>query len=420
MNSIFEELGISQSTLALGKEAEKSVRPIFDKIDETAFKNHLRVQKAFYDARVSAVHFAASSGYGLNDEAREAADKVYASAFGAEAAIVRPNFVSGTHTLSCMLFAALRPGDTMLAATGEPYDTLHGVIRGEKGSLSSFGINYKEVPLKDGAPDREGIRAALSDKTIKVVWIQRSKGYVFRPTLSVHEIGELAEFIKSVRSDVYVFCDNCYGEFAEEREPVSLGVDLMGGSLIKNPGGGLAQSGGYIAGREELVEMAADALTAPGLGMESGCNFGMSKSILQGFYMAPHTVAQAMKTAVFCSSLMQKLGFDVSPLPDEPRADIIEAVRLGSPEMVEAFCQGIQLGSPVDSFVTPVPSGMPGYGDEVIMAAGTFTQGASIEITADAPMREPYVVYMQGALSYESGKTAVLAAAEKVKRLLNK
>lgn len=418
MNSIFEKLGISRETLALGKEAEDSVREIFEKTEETAFLNHLRVQKAFYDARISTVHFAASSGYGLNDEAREAADAVYASAFGAEAAIVRPNFVSGTHTLSCMLFSVLRPGDTMLAATGEPYDTLHGVIRGKAGSLSSFGINYREVPLKDGAPDRDGIKNALSDKTIKVVWLQRSKGYVFRPTLSVHEIGALTAFIKSIRSDVYVFCDNCYGEFAEECEPVSLGVDLMGGSLIKNPGGGLAQSGGYIAGRQSLVEAAADVLTAPGLGMESGCNFGMSKNILQGFYMAPHTVAQAMKTAIFCAALMQKLGFEVSPLPCETRGDIIEAVRLGSPEAVEAFCRGIQLGSPVDSFVTPVPSGMPGYGDEVIMAAGTFTQGASAEITADAPMREPYVVYMQGALSYESGKTAVLAAAEKVKKLI--
>ena len=408
--------GLSGRTLLLGERAESSVLEVFKKTDKVAFANQLKVQEAFTAARVSANHFAETSGYGYDDESREALDKVYATALGAEAALVRANFVSGTHALSTMLFAVLRPGDTLLAATGAPYDTLRGVIEGGKSSLSSFGVKYSEVSLKEGFPDREGIYRALCDKSVKAALIQRSKGYDFRPSLSVSDIGELIKFIKSIREDVLVLVDNCYGEFVETVEPSELGADLMAGSLIKNPGGGLAPTGGYIAGKRELISLAADALLAPGIGTECGCNYGMAKSMFQGFYMAPHAVSQAIKTAVFCAAVMRELGYEVSPAPDGVRSDIIEAVKLGSREKVIAFCEGIQSASPVDSFVSPVPWAMPGYSDEVIMAAGTFNQGASIEISADAPMREPYAVYMQGGLTFESGKLAVLRAAEKIMR----
>ncbi len=409
--------GISEKTLLIGEKAESGVFEVFKKIDKVAFANQLKVQDAFTAARVSAAHFAETSGYGYDDESREALDKVYAVSFGAEAALVRPNFVSGTHALSTMLFAVLRPGDTLLAATGAPYDTLRGVIRGGKSSLSAFGVGYDEAPLKNGMPDKEGIKRALGNKSVKAALIQRSKGYDFRPSMTVSDIGGLIKYIKSIREDVLVLVDNCYGEFVEETEPTAWGADLMAGSLIKNPGGGLAPTGGYIAGKKEFVELAADALLAPGIGSECGCNYGMAKAMFQGFYMAPHAVAQALKTAVFCAAVMKETGYEVSPEPDGARSDIIEAVKLGGREKVIAFCEGIQSASPVDSFVAPVPWAMPGYSDEVIMAAGAFNQGASIEISADAPMREPFAVYMQGGLTYESGKIAVLRAAEKISNL---
>jgi len=415
---ICKVLGISEKTYELSKKAEEISAKEFKRIEEIAFKGQLKVQKAFENARISAAHFTATSGYGYDDEGREALDKVYAEVFGAEAALVRANIISGTHALSTMLFALLRPGDKLLAATGKPYDTLEGVIKGGKSSLESFGVNYGEVSLtENGTPDYDGIKAALSDKSIKVVMLQRSKGYAIRPSLTISDIEKLCAFIKAHRSDVIIAVDNCYGEFVEEKEPVAVGADIMAGSLIKNPGGGLAPTGGYIAGKAELIELAADALTAPGIGLECGCNFGMIKSLFQGFYMAPHIVSQSIKTATFCGNLMALMGYEVSPSSGEPRSDIIEAICLGSAEKVIAFCEGIQALSPVDSFVTPVPWAMPGYTSEVIMAAGAFNQGSSIEISADAPIREPFAVYMQGGLTYESGKLAVMKAADNVLKI---
>jgi len=412
-------LGISKEIYSLSKKAEEISTQEFERIEEIAFYNQLKVQKAFENARISTAHFNPTSGYGYDDEGRDALDKVYAEVFGAESALVRANIISGTHALSTMLFALLRPGDKLLAATGKPYDTLEGVIKGSKSSLDSFGVTYGEVPLTaEGRPDYDGIKAALNDKSIKVCMIQRSKGYAIRPSLTVSEIEKLCSFIKAERSDVIIAVDNCYGEFVEEKEPTEVGADIMAGSLIKNPGGGLAPTGGYIAGREEYVSLAADALTAPGIGLECGCNFGMIKSLFQGFYLAPHVVSQSIKTAAFCSALFTLMGYEVSPSKDEPRSDIIEAVCLGNAEKVIAFCEGIQALSPVDSFVTPVPWAMPGYTSEVIMAAGAFNQGSSIEISADAPIREPYAVYMQGGLTYESGKLAVMKAADNVNKMI--
>ena len=411
-------LDISEKTYELSKKAEEISKKEFKRIEEIAFYNQLKVQKAFQNARISTSHFTPTSGYGYDDEGREALDRVYAEAFGCEAALVRANIISGTHALSTMLFALLRPGDKLLAATGKPYDTLEGVIKGGKSSLESFGVSYGEVSLtEEGTPDYSGIKAALSDKSVKVVMLQRSKGYSIRPSLTVSEIGKLCSFVKAERSDVIIAVDNCYGEFVEKEEPVGVGADIMAGSLIKNPGGGLAPTGGYIAGKEEYVALAADALTAPGIGMECGCNFGMIKSLFQGFYLAPHTVSQSIKTAAFCGALFSLLGYEVSPSKEEPRSDIIEAVLLGSPQKVIAFCEGIQSCSPVDSFVTPVPWAMPGYSDEVIMAAGAFNQGSSIEISADAPIRVPYAVYMQGGLTYESGKMAVMKACDNILKI---
>jgi len=411
-------LDISEKTYELSLKAEEISKKDFEKIEEIAFYNQLKVQKAFENAHISAAHFTATSGYGYDDEGREALDKVYSEVFGCEAAIVRANIISGTHALSTMLFALLRPGDKLLAVTGKPYDTLEGVIKGGKSSLESFGVKYGEVALTgEGRPDYDGIKAALSDKSVKVCMLQRSKGYAIRPSLTISDIEKLCTFIKEIRSDVIIAADNCYGEFVEKMEPTQVGADIMAGSLIKNPGGGLAPTGGYIAGKEELISLAADALTAPGIGLECGCNFGMIKSLFQGFYLAPHTVSQSIKTATFCGALMSLMGYEVSPSKDEERSDIIEAVCLGSAEKVIAFCEGIQKLSPVDSFVTPVPWAMPGYTSEVIMAAGAFNQGSSIEISADAPIREPYAVYMQGGLTYESGKLAVMKAADNILKI---
>lgn len=390
----------------------------FEIIDNIAFYNQKKVLDAFKEHRVSEAHFAPTSGYGYDDLGRDTLDKIYASVFGSEAALVRHNFVSGTHALSVMLFSVLRPGDTLLAATGRPYDTLENVIGINKKSgatLADFGVDYAEAPLKDGKPDFDKIEEELlSGKKIKAVLIQRSKGYEWRPSLTIDEIKELTSFIKQKKPEVIILADNCYGEFVELHEPTEVGVDLMAGSLIKNPGGGLAPSGGYIAGRKELVELAADTLTAPGIGVECGANLGTVKSMYQGFFMAPHTVACALKTAVFCAAKMSELGYEVCPAVDEIRTDIIQAIKLGSPEKVIKFCEGIQEASPVDSFVVPAPWDMPGYTSQVIMAAGTFTSGASIEISADAPIREPYVVYLQGGLTYEAGKIAVLSAINKI------
>ncbi len=398
---------------------ENILQKQFEIIDGIALKNQEKVLNAFREFKVSEAHFAPTSGYGYDDLGRDTLDKIYASVFGSEAALVRHNFVSGTHALTVMLFSVLRPGDTLLAATGKPYDTLENVIGINKKSgttLADFGVSYAQADLKEGRPDYDEIKKQLNSKNVKAVLIQRSKGYDWRPSLCMEDMEKLISFIKSEKPDTIVLVDNCYGEFVEEIEPTAVGADLMAGSLIKNPGGGLAQTGGYIAGKEEYVRLAADFLTAPGIGLECGANLGTVKAMYQGFFMAPHTVACAVKTAVFCAAEMQKLGYEVSPLPEDKRTDIIQAVKLGNADKVIKFCQGIQAASPVDSFVTPTPWDMPGYTSQVIMAAGTFTSGASIEISADAPIREPYVVYLQGGLTYEAGKLAVMSAIKSIEK----
>lgn len=401
---------------ALVKEAEEKLAPHFKRIDEIAQENTEKVLAAFADFRVDAGMFASTDGYGYDDRGRDTLDKIYARVFGAESAFVRHSILSGTHALTIGLFGLLRPGDTLLAITGKPYDTLDEVIgiSGEKGigTLADFGVKYREVALlPDGSPDKKEIgRVLKEDKTVRVAFIQRSKGYMNRPTLSVDAIGELASLVHGV-SDAYVMVDNCYGEFVEEKEPCAVGADLMVGSLIKNPGGGMAESGGYLAGTEKAVTLCGYRFSAPGVGLEIGASLGANKSMYKGFFYAPHTVAQALKTAHLAAYVFEKMGYATAPAWDEPRYDIIQTVSCGSAEGLIAFCRGIQWGSPVDAYVTCEPWAMPGYSDPVIMAAGTFTQGASLELSADGPIRAPYTAFFQGGLTYESGKVGVLSAA---------
>lgn len=409
---------IKPEVYELARQAEEEIRPQFERVDRIAMLNTRKVMTAFQDNKVSDSCFAGTTGYGYDDLGREVLDKVYAQVFCTEAALVRIGFVNGTHALSATLFGILKPGDTLLSVTGLPYDTLRNAIGIEgdcHGSLKFYGINYKQVDLKDGEADLEAIKAALADRSISAVLIQRSRGYENRKALSAEEIGEICSAVKSVAPNVTVMVDNCYGEFTGEHEPTEYGVDIMAGSLIKNPGGGLAPTGGYIAGRRDLVENASYKLTAPGIGGECGCTMGQNRLLFQGLFMAPHITAQALKTAIFCAKVMEKLGYEVSPKAEEPRYDIIQTIAFGKPEPLRRFCEGIQSGAPVDSFVTPEPWAMPGYDDPVIMAAGAFVQGASIELSADAPMREPYVCYMQGGLTYSSGKAGILLAAERIK-----
>lgn len=409
---------IKPEVYELARQAEEEIRPQFERVDRIAMLNTRKVMTAFQDNKVSDSCFAGTTGYGYDDLGREVLDKVYAQVFCTEAAIVRIGFVNGTHALSAALFGILKPGDTLLSVTGLPYDTLRNAIGIEgdcHGSLKFYGINYKQVDLKDGEADLEAIKAALADHSISAVLIQRSRGYENRKALSAEEIGEICSAVKSVAPNVTVMVDNCYGEFTGEHEPTEYGVDIMAGSLIKNPGGGLAPTGGYIAGRRDLVENASYKLTAPGIGGECGCTMGQNRLLFQGLFMAPHITAQALKTAIFCAKVMEKLGYEVSPKAEETRYDIIQTIAFGKPEPLRRFCEGIQSGAPVDSFVTPEPWAMPGYDDPVIMAAGAFVQGASIELSADAPMREPYVCYMQGGLTYSSGKAGILLAAERIK-----
>ena len=401
----------------LARQAEDEIRPQLERIDRIAMLNTRKVMTAFQDNRVSDSCFAGTSGYGYDDLGREVLDKVYAQVFCTESALVRIGFVNGTHALSAALFALLKPGDTLLSVTGLPYDTLRNAIGIEgscHGSLKFYGIGYKQVNLKDGEPDIDGIKAALADKSIAAVLIQRSRGYDNRKALSAEEIGRICAAIKSTAPDVKVMVDNCYGEFTGEHEPTEYGVDLMAGSLIKNPGGGLAPTGGYIVGRKELVENAAMRLTTPGIGGECGATLGNNRLLFQGFFMAPHVVAQALKTMTFCSAMMKKSGFESSPSPEESRNDIIQMVTLKSEENMKKFCRGIQAGAPVDSYVTPEPWQMPGYSVPVIMAAGAFVQGSSIELSADGPMREPYTLYVQGGISYESGKLGIMMAVNEM------
>ncbi|WP_442604427.1 methionine gamma-lyase family protein [Paenibacillus sp. KN14-4R] len=396
-------------------QAEVKVQDCFREVEQVIDQNQWKVIRAFQNHKVSDFHFANSTGYAYNDRGRETLDLVYAEVFGAEAALVRPHFSSGTHTIGTALFGVLRPGDELLYITGRPYDTLHKVIGKEgdgTGSLRDFGIAYDEVPLQeDGAPNWEGIRAAIKPNT-KVIGIQRSRGYDWRPSFTVAEIGEMVRFVKEIKADVIVFVDNCYGEFTEEMEPPQVGVDLIAGSLIKNPGGGIAATGGYIAGRQDLVTLAANRLTAPGIGAEIGAMLGETRSMFQGLFLAPHTVGQAIKGAVFAAALFEGLGFTTSPAWNAPRTDLIQAIRFTSSEHLVNFVQGIQKASAVDAHVVPEPWDMPGYKHPVIMAAGTFIQGGSLELSADAPIREPYIAYMQGGLTYSHSKFGTLHALQ--------
>lgn len=403
---------------ALAQEAENEIRSQFERIDRIAQLNTLKVMQAFQDNKVSDSCFAGTTGYGYDDVGREVLDKVYAQIFCTDAALVRIGFVNGTHALSAALFAMLKPGDTLLSATGLPYDTLRNAIGIEgdcHGSLKFYGINYAQVDLKaDGSPDIGAIKKAAADKSVTAVLIQRSRGYGNRPAFSAEQIGEIARAVKDVDPSINVMVDNCYGEFTGEHEPTEYGVDLMAGSLIKNPGGGLAPTGGYVVGKAELVEKAAMRLTTPGIGGECGATLGNNRLLFQGLFMAPHIVAQALKTATFCSAMMSKIGFETSPAPDEVRSDIIQMVTLKSADNVKKFCKGIQSGAPVDSYVTPEPWQMPGYNCPVIMAAGAFVQGSSIELSADGPMKEPYIAYMQGGITYESGKLGIMMAVNEM------
>ncbi|MCI9576806.1 MAG: hypothetical protein HFJ84_09190 [Clostridiales bacterium] len=393
----------------------ETLAPTLRRIDEITDYNQQKMMAAFNEAGVSESHFAASTGYGYGDRGRDALDVVYAKAFGAEDALVRHNFVSGTHALTVALFGVLRPGDTMVSVTGIPYDTLRGVlgITGDgNGSLKEFGIQYEQINLKDdGTPDYEAMERELKPG-IKMVYIQRSRGYSLRPSLFVEEIQRIAEIAKRKAPGCIVMVDNCYGEFVQKMEPVSHGADLMAGSLIKNPGGGIAPTGGYIAGRKDLVESCSYRLTTPGTGREIGATLGNNRELFMGAFHAPHVTGEALKTAAFTAALFQHFGYAVTPRPEEARADIIQAVMLRKKEALVAFCQGIQKGAPVDSFVVPEPWDMPGYDCQVIMAAGAFTLGASIELSADAPLREPYAAWMQGGLNFHSGKLGAMLAAQ--------
>lgn len=400
---------------ALSRQAMDEVAKSFAAIDEVTEYNQQKVLRAFIDHHVSETHFAPTTGYGYGDRGRDTLDEVFAQVMGAEDALVRHSIVSGTHAITIALSGVLRPGDVLLAATGAPYDTLEKVIgiRGDApGSLKEFGIEYRQVELdKEGHPCIPAILDAL-DGRVKVVHIQRSRGYDPRPSLHVEEIGEIIRAVKGKRPDAVVFVDNCYGEFVEKTEPTQVGADLMAGSLIKNPGGGIAENGGYICGRADLVELCSYRMTTPGLGREVGASLGHNRPLYMGLFHAPHVVGEALKTAVYAASLFSRLGFEVSPAPLEGRADIIQTVKLGTPEGLVAFCQGMQKGAPVDAFVVPEPWDMPGYENPVIMAAGAFIMGASIELSADGPLREPYAAYMQGGLNFHSGKVGVLLAAQ--------
>ena len=397
----------------LAEDCEAQLAARFAEIDRVARGNTKRVMEAFQEFRVSEACFAGTTGYGYDDLGRETLDKIWARVFGAEAALVRTGFVNGTHAIASALFAAVGPGELLMPLMGAPYDTLRtaiGITGDAYGSLAFYGVKYAEVPTKDGGPDLAAIEREVGEKRPRAVLIQRSRGYDSRRALSAEEVGELCRLVKRVSPDTVCMVDNCYGEFTELAEPTMLGADLAAGSLIKNPGGGLAPTGGYIAGRADLVERAAYRLTVPGIGGECGCTLGTNRQLYQGLFLAPHTTAQALKTAALCAAMLEKLGFDTEPGPQEPRYDIIQTVTLKTPENLKRFCRGIQAGSPVDSYVTPEPWQMPGYEDEVIMAAGAFIQGSSIELSADGPMRAPYRAFLQGGLTYESGRLGIMNA----------
>lgn len=427
MNTFLEEqyhrLGISKEVLQFGESIEQELFDRFLEIDARAEANQLKVIETMQKNRVSAECFNQSSGYGYNDMGRDTLEKVYADCFKGEDALVRPQITCGTHALALALMSNLRPGDELLSPVGKPYDTLEEVIgiRPSKGSLAEYGISYAQVDLlPDGEFDFDGIKHAINEKT-KLVTIQRSKGYATRPTLSVDRIGELISFIKKIKPDVICMVDNCYGEFVEEKEPLEVGADMIVGSLIKNPGGGLAPIGGYIVGKKECVENAAYRLTSPGLGKEVGASLGVIQSFYQGLFLAPTVVSGALKGAIFAAKMYEKLGFDVIPNGTESRHDIIQAITFHNKDAMIAFCEGIQAAAPVDSYVTPEPWAMPGYDSDVIMAAGAFVQGSSIELSADGPVKEPYAVYFQGGLTWYHAKLGILSSLQKLyeRKLVN-
>ena len=405
---------ISPEVYEMAERAQRACQHRFAEIDAVAEKNTRRIIEAFQDNKVSESCFAGTTGYGYDDLGRETLDRIYAQIFGTEAAIVRIQFVNGTHALTAAMFSLAKPGETILAVTGAPYDTLRTAIglNGDAfGSLMFYGIHYDQVNLtEDGGPDYDAIAKAAADDHIRGIMIQRSRGYENRKALTIEEISNICKVIRQVNPTANIMVDNCYGEFTDILEPTHVGADVVAGSLIKNPGGGIAPGGGYIAGKKELVERAAMRLTTPGIGGECGASLGNNRLLFQGLFMAPHTVAQALKTAVFCAAMMQEIGVKSSPSVEEKRSDIIQMIQLGNPENMKRFCLGIQAGAPVDSYVKPEPWPMPGYDCPVIMAAGAFIQGSSIELSADGPMREPYTVYMQGGLTYESGKFGIMMA----------
>lgn len=415
MENSFELLGISKKIETLSKHIEEKYKDAFENVSDIALYNQAKVLKAFKDAEISQVHFSKTTGYGYDDIGREAIEKIYAKIFGTEDSLVRVQFVNGTHTIATALQAMLLSGDKLLAITGKPYDTLCEVIgiTENKLSLKSYGVLYDQIDLKeDGNFDLPKIKEYLENNKVKMIHIQRSKGYALRKALYIEDIEEVIKLIKSIDKDIIVMVDNCYGEFVDKREPTDVGADLACGSLIKNIGGGLCETGGYIVGRHDLIELCSEKLTCPGIGKECGATLGQNRYILQGLFNAPTVVKCALHTAILASGIMEELGFEVYPKADEKRGDIVQAIKLGDKEKLIKFIQGIQYASPVDSHVTPYPWDMPGYTDQVIMAAGTFIEGASIELSADSPIRAPYVAYMQGGITYESAKLAVCQAIE--------
>lgn len=414
---------IDSGLMKMADKALEACSPIFSKIEQVTEYNQQKVLAAFHKNNVSDSHFMSSTGYGYGDRGREVLDSLTADCFGAEDALIRHSFASGTHTLGVALFGMLRPKDTMLCVSGRPYNTICPVIgiAGEKGqgSLADFGITYKEVELtNEGRMNLEAIEERLKKKEYKMIYIQRSRGYSLRPSFSADEIRQVCSLVREYSANTVIMIDNCYGEFAETLEPTEVGADIIAGSLIKNPGGGIAKSGGYIAGRADLVEQCSYRMTSPGVGREIGASLGNNRDLFMGLFHAPHVTGEALKTAVFAASLFEQMGFSPSPAFDEPRYDIIQSILLNNSENLTAFCEGIQKGSPIDSFVTPVASPMPGYDHEVIMAAGAFTLGSSIELSADAPLREPYAVWLQGGLNFHSGKIGILLAAKEVMKAM--
>lgn len=410
-----EELGVSPKVLDRIEQAESDIRGEFDSLDDIMAYNQYKVLTAFQNNRISDMHFSWNTGYGYNDAGREALERVYADIFRTEAALVRPIIVNGTHALTLTLTGILRPGDELIYCTGAPYDTLEEVIgiRGEgKGSLKEFGVSYQQIELTpEGEIDLAALKEAITEKT-RMVTVQRATGYGWRKAITIEQIQEWADFVRGINPDIICMVDNCYGEFLDVKEPTEVGTDVLAGSLIKNPGGGLALTGGYIAGRQDLIDDISYRMTSPGIGGECGLMFGQTRTMFQGLFLAPKTVNGAVKGAALCAKVFENLGFDVCPKAEEKRSDIIEAVKLGSPEAVVAFCEGIQAAAPIDAHVKPVPWDMPGYDDQVVMAAGAFIQGSSIELSADAPIREPYIVYFQGGLTYEHSKFGVIKALQ--------